>query len=158
MKRYNSGVRSLLVAVLLSSMSAYGQRLFFTMVTPATSPVVISAVQSSRDFGFQSLALFNDSDKTIDSIRFRVVLTRLQARDEVVDGGHIYARLEPGDRKNVDVFLGRLSALAQRAKEMKLAIARAVVTVEAVDYADGTQWLGDQLIQDIPIQPKPIPR
>jgi hypothetical protein len=156
-KRYNSGVRRLVLAVLLGSIAAYGQRVVFTMVTPATSPVMIASVQSSRDFGFQTLALFNDSDKTIDSIRFRVVLTRLQARDEVVDGGHVYARLEPGDRKNVDVFLGRLSALVQRARELKLAVARAVVTVEAVDYSDGSQWLGDQLIQDIPIQPA-LPR
>jgi hypothetical protein len=115
--------------------------------------VVISSVASSRDFGFQALTLLNDSDKTIDSLRFRVTM-----KDEVVDGGHVFAKLEPGERKSVDVFLGRMQALTQRARELKLDVARAIVTVEAVEFADGSQWNGDQPAQDVPAQPRALPK
>jgi hypothetical protein len=135
------------------SILAYGQRVVFTMVTPGTSPVVIASVVSSHDYGFQSLMLLNDSEKTIESIRFRVTM-----KDEVVDGGNIFAKLEPGDRKSVDVFLGRMSAMTQRARELKLEVARAIVTVESVDFSDGTQWSGDQPERDTPIGPRPIPK
>jgi hypothetical protein len=154
-------VRNLLSALLLGSVLAHGQHLVFTMVTPASSPVRISAVESSRDFGFQSLTLVNDSDKIVESILFKVVLTKVQTRHEpeVMDGGHVYARLEPGDRKSVDVFLGRMRALSLRAKELKLEVARAIVTVEAVDFSDGSQWTGDPSpAQDIPIRVDPLPR
>ncbi|HLK51743.1 MAG TPA: hypothetical protein VKT49_26560 [Bryobacteraceae bacterium] len=139
---------------LFTAMAAHGQHVVFTMLTPATCPVVISSVSSSRDFGFQSLMLLNDSAKSIDSIRFKVVLAA--SRDQVADGGHVFARLEPGDKKMVDVFLGRRPALVQLARELKLQVARAIVTVEAVDFADGTQWTGDPPIEDLPIRPLPV--
>lgn len=145
--------RSVALGFFLLSMAAYGQRVVFTMVTPATSPLVIASVASSREYGFQSLTLFNDSDKTIESIRFRVTMN-----DGVVDGGHVFARMERGDRKSVEVFLGRMAAMTQRARELKLEIARAIVTVEAVDFADGTQWSGDPPPQDVPIGPLPRPK
>jgi hypothetical protein len=143
---------------LLASVAAHGQRLVFTMVTPATCPLVISSVSSSPDYGFQALTILNDSDRPVESIRFKVVLTAVARRDEVADGGHVFVKLDPGDKKNVDVFLGRRSALSQLARELKLDIARAIVTVEAVDFSDGTQWTGDPPAVDIPIEPRPIPR
>ena len=139
---------------IVAAMAAHGQHLVFTMVTPASCPIVISSVASSRDFGFQSLTLLNDSNKTIESIRFKVSFAA--ARDQVADGGHVFAKLEPGEKKSVDVFLGRRTALVQVARELKLDIARAIVTVEAVDYVDGTQWTGDPPIEDLPIRPLPI--
>lgn len=141
----------------LASVAAHGQRLVFTMVTPGTCPLVISAVASSPDYGFQALTILNDSDRAVESIRFKVVLTTVARKDEVADGGHVFVKLEPGDKKSVDVFLGRRSALTQLARELKLHIARAIVTVEAVDFADGTQWTGDPPAVDIPITPRPIP-
>ena len=138
--------------------AAHGQRLVFTMVTPATCPLVISSVSSSPDYGFQSLTILNDSDRAVESIRFKVVLTAVARRDEVADGGHVFVKLEPGDRKNVDVFLGRRRALTQFARELKLDIARAIVTVEAVDFRDGTQWTGDPPVVGVPEQPQPAPK
>ncbi len=146
-------MRGIVLGLVLISMPAFGQRLIFTMVTPATSPVVISSVASSHDFGFQALTLLNDSEKSIESIRFRVTMS-----DEIVDGGHVFAKLEPGERKSVDVFFGRMQALTQKARELKLEIARAIVTVEAVDFSDGSQWSGDPAAQDVPTRPEPAPR
>ena len=138
----------------LLAVAAQAQHLVFTMVTQATCPLVISAVSSSRDFGFQSLTLLNDSSKTVESVRFKVVLAA--SRDEVADGGHVFARLEPGEKKMVDVFLGRRLALAQLARELKRDVVRAIITVEAVDFADGTQWTGDPPLEDLPVRPLPV--
>jgi len=139
------------LGAMFAAMAAHGQHLVFTMVTPATSPLVISSVASSRDFGFQSLTLLNDSSKPIESIRFKVAFAA--ARDQVADGGHVFAKLEPGEKKTVDVFLGRRTALVQLARELRLDVARAIVTVESVEFADGTEWTGDRPILDIPVDP-----
>ena len=152
------GVWAPALGLVLASAAAQGQHLVFTMVTPATCPLVISAVSSSQDFGFQSLTILNDSDQAVESIRFKVVLTAVARRDEVADGGHVFVKLEPGEKQSVDVFLGRRRALTQLAKELKLEVARAIVTVEAVEFSDGTQWTGDPPSVDIPIEPRPIPR
>lgn len=143
------------LGLLLGSSQAYPQHVFFTMLTPASSPLVISSVASSRDFGFQSLTLTNDSDKAIESVRLKVVLTVPKSSDEWVDGGRVFVHLEPGARQQIDAFLGRIRALTQRARELKLNLARAIVTVESVDFSDGTQWTGGPPTQDIPVQPLP---
>ena len=76
-----------------------------------------------------------------------------------MDGGRVFASLEPGETKNVNVFLGRMTALVQRARELKLDIARAIVTVDAVDFTDGVPWNSDdRAVRDNPIRATPIPR
>ena len=146
-------LRSLALGFFLRVLAAHGQHLVFTMVTPATAPLMISSVASSRDYGFQSLTLLNDSDKTIESVLFRVTID-----GELVDGGRVFAVLQPGETKGVNVFLGRMTALLQRARELKLAVARAIVTVDSVDFSDGVQWNRDeQAAQDIPARPTPVP-
>ena len=147
-------LRSLVLGLFLSTLAAHGQHLVFTMVTPATAPLTISSVSSSRDYGFQSLTLLNNSDKTIESVLFRVTIN-----GEPVDGGRVFAALEPGEIKPVNVFLGRMTALVQRARELKLAVARAIVTADSVDFSDGVQWNRDeQAAQDIPARPTPVPQ
>lgn len=145
-------------ALVLSSTLASGQRLVFTMLTPPTSPVALSSISSSRDFGFQSAHVRNDSAKAVEAIRFRVMLTTFGGRNEWADGGRVFVKLDPGERKTTDIFLGRIAALTQRARELKLEIARAVIVAEAVDFADGTQWTDDGPSEGIPIDPRPLPR
>ena len=131
------------------------QRLVFTMRTHPNCPVVISSVTSSKDFGFQSLKLFNDSPNAIDSMMLTVVLT-VGSREEVVDGGRVFARLGSGERKSVDAFLGRLDGLRQRAQELRLAEARAIIFVDSVDFTDGSQWEGREPVVEIPLEPGPV--
>ena len=125
---------------LLGSMAAHGQHLVFTMMTHPNCPVVITSVAPSKDFGFQSVMMTNDSPKAISAVDVKVVFATARAEEESVDGGHVYATIESGERKSVDLFLGRISALKQRAKELKLDVARAIVLVEAVEFSDGTRW------------------
>jgi len=146
-------LRSAALGFFLSVSVAHGQHLVFTMITPATAPLTISSVASSQDYGFQSLTLLNHSDKTVESVLFRVTIN-----GEVVDGGRAFAVLEPGEIKTVNVFLGRMSALLQRARELRLGVGRAIVTVDSVDFSGGMQWTrDDQPAQDTPVRPAPVP-
>ena len=85
-------------------------------------------------------------------MELRVVLAT-DSREEVVDGGRVFAKLAPGERKSVDTFLGQIRALTERAQELRQTEARAIVYVESVEFSDGTQWAGTEPVVDIPVQP-----
>lgn len=144
--------RNLILGLLFGCGLAHAQHIVFTMRTHPTCPVLISSLTSSNDFGFQTLALVGDSEKPIESMYLTVVLVS-DSREEVVDGGRIFARLDSGERKTVDAFLGRIQALTERAKEWKLPLARAIVYVDSVEFADGTRWDAREVV----LEPRPQP-
>ena len=121
---------------------ACAEQLVFTTVTPGTCPVWISAPEQSRDFGFQSLAVLNDSDKPVESVHFTVTFStgRAGQLEEIVDSGHVYVALQPGEEKRLDVFLGRIEALHQKLRSMKQQVAWVKVTVESAEFTDGSRW------------------
>jgi len=131
---------------------AQAQRLVFTMRTHPTCPVWITSTSQSKDYGFQTLTFASDSGKVIASVNLSVVLVNGE-QEEVVDGNRIYVGLESGERKEANVFLGRMPALTQRAKELKLDVGRAIVFVDSVDFADGTRWDPHVQVVDIPVAP-----
>jgi hypothetical protein len=131
---------------------AEGQRLVFTMRTHPSCPLWITSSTQSKDYGFQTLTFASDSDKAIASVNLTVVLTYGE-QEEPVDGNRVYVGLESGERKELDVFLGRMTALTQRAKELKQDVARAIVYVDSVDFADGTRWDPHQQLADNPSAP-----
>src|ERR1700733_2171835 len=110
--------RSLLTGagMLFAAVLAHGQHIYFTTVTPPTCPVVIEGLTQSKDFGFQAAFFHNDSSQAVASVHLKVTLSSGQTTEQIVDSGHIYIAIEAGDRKSQDVFLGRMSALNQRAK------------------------------------------
>lgn len=144
--------RCLVLLILAGSTLAQAQHLVFTMRTFPTCPVVISSIQSSPEYGFHSLHLLDDSNKAIVSMRLSVAIA-LNPDEEVVDGGTVYVSLKPGDRKNVDVFLGEMRSLTEKAKQLHLTVARAIVYVETVDFADGTRWDPRVQVPDVPARP-----
>ncbi|MBZ5576914.1 MAG: hypothetical protein LAP40_10180 [Acidobacteriia bacterium] len=143
------------LALLFGCALAHAQHVVFTMRTHPTCPVLIASLVQSKDFGFQAVTLLDDSPKAIDSMMLTVVLT-VGSREEVVDGGRVFAMLAPGDRKSVDVFLGRIQALQQRVQELRLAEARAIIYVDSVDFSDGTRWDGREPVVgpggDVPLR------
>ena len=142
----------------LTGALAQAEHLVFTTVVPGSCPVWFSAPEKSKDFGFQSLEFLNDSDKPLQSLRLKVTFsTEAREPEEVVDGGYLYTDLEPGQQKRLDVFLGRISALSQKLKSARREVAWVKITVEAVEFADGSRWEpGAPLIND-PVEPvRPI--
>jgi len=140
--------------LLCAATLAQAEHLVFTTVVPGSCPIWISAPEKSKDFGFQSLEFLNDSNKSLQSLRLKVTFTT-EAREpeEVVDGSYVYTDLEPGQQKRLDVFLGRISALSQKLKSVKREIAWVKITVEAVEFADGSRWEPGALVIDDPVDP-----
>jgi hypothetical protein len=145
-------LRILLLVSIMAAL-AHAEHLVFTTVTPGTSPVWISAPEQSKDFGFQSLAFLNDSDKSIESLHLKVTFStgRPDELEEVVDGGDVYVMLEPGEQKRLDVFLGRIEALNQKLRSMKEQVAWVKITVESAEFTDGSRWDPDGPQIDIPV-------
>ena len=149
-------LRILLALGLTGSIAQAGQ-LVFTTVTPGSCPVWISAPERSKDFGFQSLAVLNDSDKPIQSVHLKVTFSTGAPQEEVVDGGHVYLDLEPGQEKRLDVFLGRIEALNQKLKSVRRELAWVKITVESAEFADGSRWDPDAPSNGIPVfRPAPL--
>jgi len=144
--------RFLLALCLAASLAQAGQ-LVFTTVTPGSCPVWISAPERSKDFGFQSLAVLNDSDKPIQSVHLKVTFSTGEPREEVVDSGHVYLDLDPGQQKRLDVFLGRIEALNQKLKSLRRQIAWVKITVESAEFVDGSRWDPDAPSNGIPLLP-----
>ncbi|HJT88394.1 MAG TPA: hypothetical protein VJ732_11070 [Bryobacteraceae bacterium] len=143
------------LGLLAGCMLGQAQHIVPTMRTHPACPVTITSVSPSREFGFESVTFRDDSGKPISALHLTVVLAA-ESREEVADGGRVFAQLDPGGRKKVDVFLGRIPALAQRAKELRQTEARAILYVDSVDFADGTQWNWTEPGLDIPLQVRPL--
>jgi hypothetical protein len=125
----------------LTSVGAQAEHLVFTTVVPGSCPVWFSGPEASKDFGFQSLEFFNDSNKSLQYLRLKVTFsTEAREPEEVVDGSYLYTDLEPGQQKRLDVFLGRISALSQKLESLGRKVAWVKITVEAVEFADGSRW------------------
>ena len=56
------------LGLLLAAAQTHAERLVFTMLTVPTCPVLASAPEQSKDFGFQSVLFRNDSDKSIQTL------------------------------------------------------------------------------------------
>jgi hypothetical protein len=140
-------------ALFLTTPAAHAQHLVFTTVTPGTSPVWISSPEQSKDFGFQTLDILNDSDSVVSSVHLKVTLSVSESSEEMVDSGHVYVLLDPGEERRLDVFLGRIDALNQKLRAMRHPVAWVKVTVESVEFADGSRWDPDApaVIQDPPL-------
>ena len=146
----------MLRAFLLLCTAAFAQaeHLVFTTVVPGNCPVWFSAPEKSKDFGFQSLEFLNDSSKSLQSLRLKVTFsTDAREQEEVVDSGHVYTDLEPGQQKRLDVFLGRISALSQKLKSVGREVAWVKITVETVEFADGSRWEPGAPVINDPVEP-----
>lgn len=142
--------RSILAFLFCQVTAAAAAHLVFTTLTHPTCPVLVSAPMQSPDYGFQSLMVRNDSDQTIEKLYIQVVLSTPKSREEIVDSGHVYVTLEPGDSKRLDVFLGRLTALNQRMASSSEPVAWVKLYVDSAEFADGTRWDPHGTVTDSP--------
>lgn len=151
-----------LIALLLGAAWADTERVVFTTRTPWESPVLISDPVTSKEFGFQSVTLRNTSSKSIAALDLKVVLLPPETVGEEieVDGGRVRVPLEAGQSKKIDVYLGQIKALEQKARSLRLDAAVTVLSVASADFADGTRWNGDEAVSpidapaDSPVRPR----
>ena len=150
-------MRHKLLAVLFFGTLAHAEQVVFTMLTSPTCPVMAMAPEQSADFGFQSVLFRNDSDKSIQAVYLTVTFYTSKSRDrepeEIVDSGHVYIELSPGEEKRLDVFLGRVQALNQKLKSSGQQVAWAKLFVDSAEFSDGSRWT----MNEAPKQPADTP-
>src|SRR5580692_8887637 len=124
-------VRTWLPALaILLQLPAFGQQLAFTSRTYVQSPVVITSVEDSKEFGFDSVTLRNDGSSAIVAIHFRITV-RTGAGDEIADERRVAVSIDPRDSKRLVVGLGQIEGLKQQARSRQQESALVVLTIES---------------------------
>jgi hypothetical protein len=119
----------------------------------------MSAIAQTKDLGFQSVLLHNDSKKTIDTVYLNVSLAT-ESGEEIVEKASFLVMLAPGESKRVNVGMGRVAELTNKAHASRRPVVQAILFVQAVDFADGVSWSGDEPFINDPVRPqaiRPIP-
>jgi hypothetical protein len=134
--------------------TAFSQTLAFTSRTYVQSPVVITSAEGSKEFGFKSVAIRNDGPNPIGAVHFEIML-RTGAGDEIADERRVSVIIEPRDTKRVLVDLGHIEGLKQQTKSRKQKSALAILTIESVEFQDGSEWKQTERDGGTPIDPAP---
>lgn len=140
------------LATFITPLAAFGQELAFTSRADLQSPVVIDSVLSSKEFGFDSVALRNEGPDAISAVRFRIVF-RTEAGDEVADERRVGVSIDSHDGKTARIGLGDVTGLRQLARSRKQASALVILTVESVEFRDGGEWKPKEPQTGIPVTP-----
>jgi hypothetical protein len=119
--------------------TAFCQELAFTSRTYLRSPVVITSVEHSTAYGFDSVVLLNDGPSPISAVHFQITL-RAGGEDEIVDERRVAVNLDPRDSKHLAIGLAQIEGLRQQAKSRKQASALVIITIESVEFQDGGEW------------------
>jgi hypothetical protein len=151
-------VRTWLAAwAILLQLPAFGQQLAFTSRTYVQSPVVITSVEGSKEFGFDSVALRNDGSNAIIAIHFQITL-RTSAGDELADERRVAVSLDPRDSRRVVVGLAQIEGLKQQARSRRLESALVILTIESIEFEGGGEWKQTERDGGITIDPVDAPR
>jgi hypothetical protein len=119
--------------------TASGQQLAFTSRPYVQSPVVITSVEHSKEYGFDSVVLFNEGQSAISAVHFQIAF-RAGGEDEVVDERRVTMSLDPRDSGRLTIGLAQIEGLRQLAKSRKQPSALVIMTIESVEFQDGAEW------------------
>lgn len=149
-----------LIALLAGTAAADTEHVVYTTRMTWGAPVVVSDPSTSKEFGFESVTLRNSSARAIEAMDLKVVLIAADGVEEKVDGTRLHVSLEAGTSKRVDVYLGRVKSLQEKAHAMRLDPAVTVLTVTSVDFADGMLWNSEDSMPpvDFPVTPNQFRR
>jgi hypothetical protein len=142
---------------ILLQLPAFGQQLAFTSRTYVQSPVVITSVEGSKEFGFDSVTLRNDGSNAIVAIHFQITV-RTGAGDEIADERRVAVSLDPRDSRRVVVGLAQIEGLKQQARSRQLESALVILTVESIEFEGGGEWKQTERDRGITIDPVDAPR
>jgi hypothetical protein len=132
--------------------NATGQNLVFSTRVHLACPVQMSAIAQTKDVGFDSVVVKNESKKTIDTVTLNVSLTT-ESGEEIVEKASFLVMLAPGQSKRVSVGMGRVPELTHKAHSSHWPVVQATLFVASADFTDGTRWSGDEPSINDPIRP-----
>lgn len=144
-------MRAALLSLVLAS-AALAQQVAFTSRTYVLSPVTIVSFDSSKEYGFDSLTIRNDGARRITAIRVQIMF-HSEAGDEIADERRVSVDIDPRDARHFTAAVGHIEGLKQLARSRRQSSALAILTVEAVEFADGSEWKQSEREQGAPIDP-----
>lgn len=139
----------LLLLLVACGGAAFAQQVAFTSRTYVQSPVLIVSIDQSKEFGFESVTLRNDGHDAVTAVHFLITL-RTGAGDEVADERRIAVDLNRQDTKTVSVGLAHIKGLKQQTLSRNQKSGLVILTVESVEFADGTEWKQSDRDQGVP--------
>jgi hypothetical protein len=141
---------------LLALFGAVGgaQSLVFTTRVHLACPVLMSAIAQTKDVGFDSVVVRNESKKTIDTIHLSVAMYS-ESGEDIVERASFIVMLGPGEAKRINVGLGRVQELTAKIKNSRRPVVQAILFVQSADFTDGTLWSGDEPTINDPVRPPP---
>ena len=144
-------MRSALFSLIVAA-SAFAQQVAFSSRAYVLSPVTIVSFDSSREYGFDSLAIRNDGARRIAAVRVQIMF-HSQAGDEVADERRVPVDIDPRDTRRCAVAVGHIEGLKQLARSRGQSSALAILTIEAVEFADGSEWKQSERDHGTPVDP-----
>jgi hypothetical protein len=124
---------------ILGVLYAQAPQLAFTSRAYVNSPVLLSAIESSTDFGFESVTLRNDGPEKASAVRLRVLL-RSGSDEEVVDERRVPIDVARLETKRVVIGMAQIKGLRDHVSSLRQEAALVIITVEGVEFRDGTEW------------------
>jgi len=154
-------MRALCILALLGAIGYAGeQSLVFTTRVHLACPVQMSSIAQTKDIGFDSVVFRNESKKAIDVIHLNLGLIS-ESGEEIVEKASVLVMLAPGQSKRMNVGMGRVQELTNKAHLSRRQVVQATLFVASVDFMDGTRWSGDEPSINDPLKPndqvKPFP-
>ena len=137
---------------LIFASSAFAQQVAFTSRAYVLSPVTIVSFDSSEEYGFDSVTMRNDSALPITAVRVQIIF-HSEAGDEVADERRVPVDVDPRDTRRFAVAVGHIEGLRQLARSRRQSSALAILTIEAVEFADGSEWKQSEREHGAPVDP-----
>ena len=144
-------MRAALLTLLVAS-SAFAQHVSFSSRAYVLSPVTLVSFDSSKEYGFDSLTIRNDGAQAIVAVHVQMIF-RSEAGDEVADERRVQADVDPRDTRRFAVGMGQIEGLKQLARSRGQSSALAILTIESVEFADGSEWKQTERERGAPIDP-----
>jgi hypothetical protein len=150
-RRYNAFVRATLYWLIFAS-SAFAQQVAFTSRAYVLSPVTIVSTDASKQFGFESITLRNDGPHAITAVHVQIMF-HSEVGEEIADERRVAVNIDPRETRRFVVDLGHVDGLKQLARSRRQPSALAILTVESVEFADGSEWKQSERDHGAPVDP-----
>jgi hypothetical protein len=144
-------------ALLAACTSLFGQQVAFTLRGRLDCPIVISSFEQSKAFGFETVVLRNEGQRPITAVRLQITL-QTETGEEIADERRVSVELQPRDTRRVAVDLGYVEGLRQKARSDRQEKALAILTLNSVEFEDGSSWQPNEPVKGIPDLNPPKPR
>jgi hypothetical protein len=137
---------------LIAASSAFAQHVSFTSRAYVLSPVTIVSFDSSKEYGFDSLTIRNEGAQAIVALHVQIMFHG-EAGDEIAGERRVQVDVDPRDTRRLAAGMGDIEGLKQLARSRRQSSALAILTIESVEFADGSEWKQSEREQGAPIDP-----